>query len=162
MPKIIAFGEVLWDMLPTGPKVGGAPCNFAFHCSQLGADVTMISAVGNDRLGRELLAYYERLGLSTEQIEVVPDLPTGTVDVEIVAGQPKYTIVENVAWDRITLDSRSLEPAARADAQRGGGVRGEIHKRPVLKQHSLGNACRSLPGATGCRGRPSIRPRWRC
>ena len=69
-PKILAFGEILWDMLPTGKKCGGAPGNVAFHCRQLGADVRMLSRVGSDELGDELLAYWRDLDVPTEMIGV--------------------------------------------------------------------------------------------
>ena len=133
--KIIAIGEVLWDMLPGGRKVGGAPGNFAFHCSQLGADTAMISAVGDDELGRELLDYYTQMGLSTELIEVVPDMPTGTVGVEILNGQPEYTIFENVAWDRIIVTRRHLDRAAEADVVYFGSLvcRSETTRSSVQK-----------------------------
>jgi len=114
--KILAIGEVLWDMLPSGRKVGGAPANFAFHCRQLGADARILSRVGNDDLGRELIEFYRSLGLPTELIETDPTAPTGTVGVELVAGQPKYTIHENVAWDRIEATDAAVRFSQTADA----------------------------------------------
>lgn len=113
--KIVAIGEVLWDMLPHGRQVGGAPGNFAFHCSQLGAETSIISAVGKDFLGRELLQYYEEIGLNTDLIEVVADSPTGTVGVDFQKGEPVYSIQENVAWDRITARRTHVERIAEAD-----------------------------------------------
>jgi len=104
-------------MLPSGRKVGGAPANFAFHCMQLGADVRILSRVGNDDLGRELIEFYQSLGLSTELIALDPVAPTGTVGVELSAeGQPKYTIHENVAWDKIEATETALQFAQDADA----------------------------------------------
>jgi fructokinase len=115
--KILSIGEVLWDMLPSGRKVGGAPANLAFHCMQLGADVRMLSRVGNDALGRELIEFYRSLGLSTELIETDTAAPTGTVGVELSAeGQPKYTIHENTAWDKIEATDAALQFAQNADA----------------------------------------------
>ena len=115
--KILSIGETLWDMLPAGRKVGGAPANFAFHCMQLGADVRMLSRVGNDDLGRELIEFYRSLGLSTELIETDPTAPTGTVGVELSAeGQPKFTIHENVAWDKIESTDAAVRFAQSADA----------------------------------------------
>ena len=115
--KILSVGEVLWDMLPTGRKVGGAPANFAFHCMQLGADVRLLSRVGNDDLGQELIEFYRSLGLSTEFIETDSTAPTGTVGVELSAeGQPKYTIHENVAWDNIEATDVAVQFAQSADA----------------------------------------------
>ena len=104
-------------MLPSGRKVGGAPANFAFHCMQLGADVRMLSRVGDDDLGRELIEFYRSLGLSTELIGTDPTVPTGTVGVELsVDGQPKYTIHENVAWDKIEATDAAMQFAQSADA----------------------------------------------
>ena len=115
--KILSIGEVLWDMLPSGRKVGGAPANFAFHCMQLGTDARLLSRVGNDDLGRELINFYRSLDLSTEFIETDPIAPTGTVGVELLAeGQPKYTIHENVAWDKIEASEAAVRFAQTADA----------------------------------------------
>ena len=115
--KILSIGEALWDMLPTGQKVGGAPANFAFHCMQLGADARVLSKVGNDDLGRELIEFCRSLGLSTEFIEIDQAAPTGTVEVELSAeGQPKYTICENVAWDKIEATDAVVQFARTADA----------------------------------------------
>ena len=115
--KILSIGEVLWDLLLSGRKVGGAPANFAFHCMQLGADVRLLSRVGDDDLGRELIEFYRSLGLSTEFIETDPTAPTGTVGVELSAdGQPKYTIHENVAWDKIEATEAAVQFVQSADA----------------------------------------------
>ena len=115
--KILSIGEALWDLLPSGRKVGGAPANFAFHCMQLGADVRILSRVGNDDLGRELVEFYRSLGLSTELIETDSIAPTGTVGVDLSAdGQPKYTIHENVAWDKIETTDAAVQFAQSVDA----------------------------------------------
>ena len=115
--QILSIGEALWDLLPSGRKVGGAPANFAFHCMQLGADVRLLTRVGNDDLGRELVEFYRSLGLSTEFIETDSTAPTGTVGVELSAdGQPKYTIHENVAWDKIEATDTAVQFAQSADA----------------------------------------------
>jgi fructokinase len=84
---------------------------------QLGADVRMLSRVGNDDLGRELIEFYRSLGLSTELIETDPTAPTGTVGVELSAdGQPTFTIHENVAWDKIESTETAIQFAQSADA----------------------------------------------
>ena len=115
--RIIAIGEVLWDMLPSGKKVGGAPGNFAYHCRKLGADADMISRVGDDDLGRELLEFYQSVGLSTDYIVVDADHPTGAVDVELDAnGQPRYVFRDDVAWDHLQADADSLALLRTADA----------------------------------------------
>src|SRR4051794_14674604 len=114
-PVILALGEVLWDLLPGGRQLGGAPANFAYHAAQLGADARIVSAVGDDELGREVLSRQRALGLDTSLIAIDPLHPTGTVTVSLEAGQPTYTIHEGVAWDFIPTMPQTLEMAARAD-----------------------------------------------
>lgn len=112
-PIIIGIGELLWDVLPTGKKAGGAPINFVYHASQLGAESYAISAVGKDPLGDEIMHEIERIGIGY-LIERV-DYPTGTVLVELKDGIPDYTIIEGVAWDHIPLTDEMKELAKRAD-----------------------------------------------
>src|SRR5215217_1853171 len=98
--KVFGIGELLWDLLPSGRKMGGAPANFAYHARALGADGRVISRVGEDELGREILATLASLGVPTAGVTVDPEHATGTVGVELAAdGQPRYTIHEDVAWD---------------------------------------------------------------
>jgi fructokinase len=114
---IVALGELLWDLLPTGPRAGGAPFNFAFHCHQLGHPAVIVSRVGDDDLGRQLRDEVRRLGMSDEYIQTDLTHPTGTVSVKLDAtGQPTYAITENVAWDFIEWEPRleSLAESARA------------------------------------------------
>jgi fructokinase len=111
---IVALGEVLWDLLPTGPRVGGAPFNFAFHCHQLGHPAVIVSRVGDDDLGRRLRDEVRRLGMSDEYIQTDRERPTGTVRVSLDAGgQPTYRITEHVAWDFFEWESR-LEALAES------------------------------------------------
>jgi fructokinase len=114
---IIALGELLWDLLPTGRRAGGAPFNFAFHCNQLGHPAVIVSRVGDDNLGRELREEVKRLGMSDEFIQTDREHATGTVTVQLDAkGQPTYTITENVAWDFIDWEPRLAELAGVAGA----------------------------------------------
>ena len=100
--NVLGIGEILWDLLPSGKQLGGAPANFAYHAHALGAEARLISRVGNDPLGREILDRLRTLGLPTDGVSVDPTAPTGTVSVEIQSdGQPKFIIHENVAWDRL-------------------------------------------------------------
>jgi fructokinase len=116
-PKILAVGEILWDLLPSGKQLGGAPANFAYHAHALGAESRVVSRIGNDPLGREILDRLRALGLPTDGVSVDATAPTGTVSVELAAdGQPRFTIHENVAWDRLEADEASLAFAAQADA----------------------------------------------
>lgn len=108
---VVGMGEALWDVLPEGKKIGGAPANFAYHVSQLGLPSCVVSAVGNDALGNEIIDNFTDKGLN-QLIEKVP-YPTGTVQVEIdQAGVPQYEIKENVAWDNIPYTER-LEALAK-------------------------------------------------
>ncbi len=105
---VVGMGEALWDVLPEGKKIGGAPANFAYHVEQMGLPSCVVSAVGADPLGDEIIGNFDGKGLS-HVIEVVP-FPTGTVQVTLDAsGVPQYEIKENVAWDNIpytdTIDS---------------------------------------------------------
>ena len=116
-PLIIGIGELLWDLLPAGKHLGGAPANFAYHAQALGAQALIVSRVGNDPLGREILDRVRRFGLRTDGITINPLAPTGTVSVSLDAhGKPAFTIHENVAWDFIEAGEHLLEEAARADA----------------------------------------------
>ena len=115
--RVLGIGEVLWDLLPTGRQLGGAPANFAGHARALGADARLISRVGRDPLGDEILQRLELSGLPTNTVAVDPIAPTGTVPVELSAdGQPRFTITENVAWDRIEVSDSVFALAATADA----------------------------------------------
>ena len=115
--KIIGIGEVLWDLFPSGKKMGGAPANFAYHAHALGAEARVISRVGHDALGREILARLESLGLPTDCVPVDLSHPTGTVTVQLAPdGQPRFTIHEGVAWDHIVADSTAVAAVAAAAA----------------------------------------------
>ncbi|MGP8201547.1 MAG: PfkB family carbohydrate kinase [Limisphaerales bacterium] len=115
--NVIGIGEILWDLLPSGKQLGGAPANFAYHAGALGARSCVISRVGQDSLGVEILQRLQSLGLPTADIQVDPSAPTGTVSVTLSAdGQPRFTIQENVAWDRLALEKSALAAAAEADA----------------------------------------------
>jgi fructokinase len=113
-PVIIGVGELLWDLLPTGKKVGGAPANFVYHASRLGAESYVISAIGSDTLGNELMREIQEIGIGS-LIERV-NYPTGTVLVELKDGIPNYTIVEGVAWDHIPLTEKMKQLAKQANA----------------------------------------------
>ncbi|MHC4885640.1 MAG: carbohydrate kinase family protein [Planctomycetota bacterium] len=116
-PKtIVGIGELLWDLLPSGKVLGGAPANFAVHAQALGARGVIVSSLGADELGAEARAQVEEKGLSAAWLEVNETLPTGTVDVELLDGEPHYTIHAPVAWDRIALTEPVRAVAAQTDA----------------------------------------------
>jgi fructokinase len=112
MHQVICFGEVLWDLLPHGRFLGGAPLNVAYHLARLGCTPQLISAVGADALGEASLAAIAKSGLHTDWISRHPHLPTGTVEVALDAsGQATYRIHEPVAWDEIELLPKLPTPA---------------------------------------------------
>jgi len=116
-PIVVGLGEVLWDMFPDGKQLGGAPANFAWHAQCLGASGAVVSAVGDDELGREILARLGAMGLDRSHVAVDALHPTGTVTVALDAGgKPHYTINEQVAWDYIPASDDVLGLARRADA----------------------------------------------
>jgi fructokinase len=133
---IVGLGEVLWDLFPTGPQLGGAPFNFTFHCHQLGHPAVMVSRVGADALGAAIRAAVHKLGLSDTFIQTDADHPTGTVTVTVdERGQPTFTITPDVAYDylawndhleRLFGEARAVcfgtlvqrHPIARATVQR--------------------------------------------
>lgn len=116
-PSIVCFGEVLWDMLPSGKVAGGAPMNVAHHAQQLGLPSTMISSVGKDELGDELLLFLEGKGIPTRWIQRSTSYPTSSVQVHLdEQGSASYEIVEGVAWDDIQLEASMLEAVKGASA----------------------------------------------
>lgn len=112
---IVGLGEVLYDVLPQGAKLGGAPANFAYHASQFGYEAVAVSAVGNDALGDQALKTFDENGLKY----IIPRVPypTGTVNVKLDAeGVPTYTFTPNVAWDHIPFTPEMQEVAKNACA----------------------------------------------
>jgi fructokinase len=128
----IGLGEVLWDLLPGGRQLGGAPANFAYHAHALGAESLVVSRVGRDDLGRDLLERLNALGLATSGISVDPVAPTGTVSVTLdSSGQPAYTIHTEVAWDFLEAGPEVLRVAAGADAVCFGTL---AQRHPVARE----------------------------
>lgn len=112
---IVGIGEILWDMLPTGKALGGAPANFAYHAKRLGEEGWAVSAIGDDPLGREIMDIVGEKRLNN--LIAVTDKPTGTVQVTLDAhGVPTYNIMEDVAWDNIPFTPEMEALAKRADA----------------------------------------------
>ena len=112
--EIVGLGQILWDPLPGGKALGGAPFNFAFHCHQLGHPAVIVSRVGRDELGREAREAVRALGMDDGFIQDDDSHPTGTVTVELADGQPRYTIHEGVAFDHIAVEPRLLDFVAQA------------------------------------------------
>ena len=133
---IVGIGEILWDMLPSGKQLGGAPMNFAYWINRLGGEAFMVSAVGNDALGEEILSRLSKLGLEEGFVQKNADYPTGTVDVKIDdKGKPDYIIHENVAWDFIEWNDEIAELAKKTNAVCFGSLsqRAEVSRGTILK-----------------------------
>lgn len=131
---IVGLGEALWDCLPEGRKLGGAPANFAYHVSQFGYDAYAVSAVGTDDLGKETLAEFDAKGLKYEMPQV--SFPTGTVQVTLdESGIPTYDIKEGVAWDNIPFTARLEEMARQCRAVCFGSLaqRYDASRRTIYK-----------------------------
>lgn len=131
---IVGLGEALWDVLPEGAKLGGAPANFAYHASQFGHEAVAISALGNDALGDETVRRFDDMGLK----HIMPRVPypTGTVGVELDAeGIPTYDIKANVAWDNIPFTPEIEEAAHTCRAVCFGSLaqRSETSRNTILK-----------------------------
>ena len=131
---IVGLGEALWDVLPDGKKLGGAPANFAYHAAQFGLDTIAISALGEDKLAEETIEALKEHHLNYLMPRV--PYPTGTVQVTLTGeGIPTYDIKENVAWDNIPFNDEMMEIAKNARAvcfgslaQRNVVSRENIHK----------------------------------
>lgn len=137
---VVGMGEALWDVLPEGKKIGGAPANFAYHVSQFGLPSCVVSAVGNDALGKEIIENFTSKGLN-HLIEEVP-YPTGTVQVEIdQAGIPQYEIKENVAWDNIPYTAKLEQLAKNTKAV----CFGSLAQRNVVSRNTINRFLDAMP-----------------
>lgn len=115
--KIVGLGEILWDILPNGKQLGGAPSNFAYISTLLGNEGIVASRIGRDALGHEAVQLLAKLGVGTSSIQADPVHPTGTVQVEVDhAGQPRFDIAEGVAWDFLEWTPAWQHLAAQSDA----------------------------------------------
>jgi fructokinase len=133
---LLGLGEVLWDLLPGGKQLGGAPANFAYHACALGGRGVVASCVGDDDLGREILAKLDALQVDRSAVATDGEHPTGTVSIDVDdQGRPNYTIHEGVAWDFIPAGADLLATAARADAMYFGSVaqRAPVSRRTIRR-----------------------------
>ena len=112
MLDLVAFGEILWDVIAGEAHIGGAPFNLAAHAVRCGLRSAAVSCVGSDELGRAALAEMTRLGVDRQWTGVDRGHPTGTVTVALERGQPSYTIHEKVAWDFVQLSDEALQSLA--------------------------------------------------
>lgn len=137
---VVGMGEALWDVLPEGKKIGGAPANFAYHVSQFGLPSCVVSAIGDDALGKEIIENFTSKGLD-QLIAEVP-FPTGTVQVEIdQTGIPLYDIKENVAWDNIPYTEHLDALAKRTKAV----CFGSLAQRNVVSRETINHFLDTMP-----------------
>ncbi|HZB88949.1 MAG TPA: carbohydrate kinase [Terracidiphilus sp.] len=113
---VLGMGELLWDLLPTGPRLGGAPANFAVMAARLGNHAAILSRIGRDDLGRAAIAALEPLPADASPIQIDTAHPTGQVSVTFAGGQPAYEIHQPAAWDFLELSDAWVRLAERADA----------------------------------------------
>lgn len=137
---VVGMGEALWDVFPEGKKIGGAPANFAYHVSQFGLPSCVVSAIGDDALGKEIIENFTSKGLD-QLIAEVP-YPTGTVQVEIdQTGIPLYDIKENVAWDNIPYTEHLDALAKRTKAV----CFGSLAQRNVVSRETINHFLDTMP-----------------
>ena len=119
---ILGIGELLWDLLPDGRQLGGAPANFAVLAGGLGNHAAILSRIGRDDLGREAIARLDALPVDPSYLQVDPSLETGRVTVQLRNRQPSYTIHQPAAWDALELSDAWVQLAARAGALSFGSL----------------------------------------
>jgi fructokinase len=137
---MIGLGEVLWDLLPSGKVLGGAPANFAYMASVLGDQGIVASRIGNDDLGREACRVMQELGLNTAYLQHDERHETGTASVSIdTAGQPNFTIKKSVAWDLLDWSPQWEELSSRADVVCFGSLAQRSEKSAATIERFLKN-----------------------
>lgn len=141
---VVGIGEALWDILPEGKKLGGAPANFAYHVSQFGLESMVVSAVGKDKLGNEILENLseKKLNMLIEEVQY----PTGTVQVELDnEGIPCYDIKENVAWDNIPFTDKLKSIAEKTTAV----CFGSLAQRNIVSRETINTFLNLIPNKKG-------------
>ncbi len=143
-PSLLCFGEALWDCLPRGLFLGGAPLNVGYHLAQCGYPAAVVSAVGDDFLGREILRRAAALGVKTEWISTCSHKPTGTVQASIdTAGNASYQIHQDVAWDWIDASPALLDAGRQSPLL----VYGTLAQREAHNQAALYKLLAVMPTA---------------
>lgn len=135
MSSICCFGETLWDVFPDEKKIGGAPLNVACRLNSFGLEVHLISRVGRDDNGEQILKYLKEYGLSLDTIQIDDDNPTGIVNVHLNdSNTASYTIKKPAAWDYISLDELILNKVKSSDALIFGSLvcRNQISKNTLI------------------------------
>ena len=151
---VVCWGEVLWDMFPDEPRLGGAPANVAHHLAKLGRKVALVSRVGDDELGRRALASMRAAGIIVDGVQVDAHRPTGYVEVTISRKEPSYQLAGGCAWEEIQLDAE-----AEALLRRGSALCfGTLSQRSPMGREELARALAAAP--PGCLKvcDPNLRP----
>jgi fructokinase len=136
MSKVVCFGEVLWDVFSTHKKIGGAPLNVATRLQAFSNEVAMISAIGNDDLGKLILDYLQERQINAEHVQVLNDFKTGVVSVTLNnKGAATYKIEHPKAWDKIAFIEKTSDLVKQADAFVFGSLitRDEVSKKTLYK-----------------------------
>src|ERR1700692_1653375 len=144
--RIVGIGEVLWDLLLTGPQLGGAPANFAYHAHALGAEAHVITRVGGDDLGREILRRFRDMGLQhggvQSDVQVDERAPTGTASVTLSGeGLAHFAVQENVAWDFLDATPEALTLVSEAH----GVCFGSLAQRSESSRNAIQQLMESSP-----------------
>lgn len=140
--KIVAFGEVVWDILPNGKELGGTPSNFVFRCNSLGDKGYLLSRVGDDELGREALERLEELGISNDNVQFDSEFKTGTVEVTFDENNDaKFCVTPDVAFDHIEFSAEALKLVKKADCL----VFGLLPQRFGLSKNTLRELIKESP-----------------
>ena len=141
---VIGIGEALWDILPEGKKIGGAPANFAYHIAQQGLDGCVVSAIGNDPLGDEIVNVFDERKLHYSLSRV--DYPTGAVQVSLdEQGVPCYDIMRDVAWDNLPFTDELQELALRTRAI----CFGTLAQRSAVSRETISRFVDAVPEGDG-------------
>ena len=146
-PLMVGLGELLWDLLPSGKRLGGAPANFAYMATMLGDEGIVASRVGSDELGHEARNVMREHGLSSTYVQIDDQHDTGTAGVLLDSGgQPKFAIKEPVAWDFLEWTPAWEELSGRADVV----CYGSLAQRSAVSANSIESFLRNLPKAALC------------
>lgn len=142
--KIVAFGEVVWDILPDGKVLGGTPSNLAFRCNCFGERGFLLSRVGDDELGHAALNRLEELGISTYDVQIDSEFPTGTVNIELDDKyEPIYKVTPDVAFDHIEFSTEALKLARKADCL----FYGLLAQRFGISKNTIRELIKESPGS---------------
>lgn len=142
--KIVAFGEVVWDILPDGKVLGGTPTNLAFRCNCFGERGFLLSRVGDDELGHAALDRLEELGISIYDVQVDTEFATGTVNIEFdEKGEPIYKVTPDVAFDHIEFSTEALKLARKADCL----FYGLLPQRFGISKNTIRELIKESPGS---------------